>query len=472
MFCTGCGKEVAEGEKFCKACGLPVEGAPPTVEPVQAQQQQPWLEGAAPEASGLQPAPGEAPVATPLSAPGAPPLPKGYPPQGYAPLATPQPPYQTNMSADVPQDGEYIKGNIIGPRVEEPPEEREKTPETNVAQGKSSASLELEKLTRELKDQNMKVRRKAAMALGNIDDIQAVGPLIEALKDEDVQTRRAVAIALGKIGDPRAVEPLTEARKDSNWQVRAMTKEALKKINVDANTGDSMPSFNIFFKDQVQGKTVIKSKWDISVPGRISVTNNGLDITAQSRLSSAEKSCISSAEGVARSGIVGELLVKPFFQAARTNTRTYLTNDILKVVAQINHQAPTSDTVTIAVQKTKGGNDIYCFSLSSRVYLLLLWGFLNKLVPNEKLVINPLDLKELLQQEAQISSAEELQSKIARGFFNAIPSSNGGYKFLNDISNLFGNLFGSSGLKVASEMLTSENPYIRTTAELCCAKIG
>ena len=84
------------------------------------------------------------------------------------------------------------------------------------------------------------IRCFAAEALGNIGDIQAVEPLIEALEDEKdtdefravwgMGTRSSAAEALGKIGDARAVEPLIKALEDDNWQVRDAAKEALHEL--------------------------------------------------------------------------------------------------------------------------------------------------------------------------------------------------------------------------------------------------
>ena len=51
----------------------------------------------------------------------------------------------------------------------------------------------------------------AAIALGQLENRQAVEPLIAALKDGSHATRAAAAEALGRLGDARAVEPLIAA---------------------------------------------------------------------------------------------------------------------------------------------------------------------------------------------------------------------------------------------------------------------
>jgi HEAT repeat protein len=71
------------------------------------------------------------------------------------------------------------------------------------------------------------VREKAAKALGEMGDAQAVEPLITALKDSDVDVRRAAVEALGQSGDARAVDPLGAALKDSDTDVRRAAAEAL-----------------------------------------------------------------------------------------------------------------------------------------------------------------------------------------------------------------------------------------------------
>ena len=73
----------------------------------------------------------------------------------------------------------------------------------------------------------VQVRTVAAYALGEIGDIRAVEPLIEALEEKDLDLYSTVTIALADIGDERAVEPLIEALKDANWYVRKCSVRAL-----------------------------------------------------------------------------------------------------------------------------------------------------------------------------------------------------------------------------------------------------
>lgn len=71
------------------------------------------------------------------------------------------------------------------------------------------------------------LRRAAAEALGELQDLRAVEPLIRALADSHEIVRGAAAGALGKLGDPRAVEPLIKTLSDVIGWVRKTAAEAL-----------------------------------------------------------------------------------------------------------------------------------------------------------------------------------------------------------------------------------------------------
>jgi len=74
------------------------------------------------------------------------------------------------------------------------------------------------------------VRRKAAEALGDIADPQAVESLLIAIKDESAAVRAQAASALGSIGDPRSLDMLISALKDSEPSVRRATMWALHAL--------------------------------------------------------------------------------------------------------------------------------------------------------------------------------------------------------------------------------------------------
>jgi HEAT repeat protein len=59
-----------------------------------------------------------------------------------------------------------------------------------------------------------------------------IDPLIEALKDEDWRVRQKAAWALGYLGDPRALTPLRRALGDRREGVDDMIYEALDRIKM------------------------------------------------------------------------------------------------------------------------------------------------------------------------------------------------------------------------------------------------
>src|ERR1035437_10138331 len=92
-------------------------------------------------------------------------------------------------------------------------------------------ALEYQKLWR--------VRRDAAVALGQIGDADAVQPLVSGLKDDNPSVRLAAAEALGQIGDQRAAEPLKAAFKDSDSHVRRAVTDALAALGWQPNGAGS-----------------------------------------------------------------------------------------------------------------------------------------------------------------------------------------------------------------------------------------
>jgi len=74
----------------------------------------------------------------------------------------------------------------------------------------------------DLSSSDSRVRKDAALALGEWGNDRAVTPLIEALFHEDDNFRREVARALKEIGNKRAIEPLVDILLDDTYpEVRA-----------------------------------------------------------------------------------------------------------------------------------------------------------------------------------------------------------------------------------------------------------
>ncbi len=96
---------------------------------------------------------------------------------------------------------------------------------------------ELRKLFQDVKDDDPRVRRYLALALGRLGDPAAVPVLLEALHDEgteghpvDPETRVYALWALGAIGDPAALPELRARAKDEDAGLRKTAIHALGGI--------------------------------------------------------------------------------------------------------------------------------------------------------------------------------------------------------------------------------------------------
>lgn len=81
-----------------------------------------------------------------------------------------------------------------------------------------------------LRDPAAGVRQQAAFTLGEIKDPKAVDPLLALLKDVDIDVRSYAIKALGSIGDKRAVEPIAPFLQDENFRLRAAAYQGLSKL--------------------------------------------------------------------------------------------------------------------------------------------------------------------------------------------------------------------------------------------------
>lgn len=80
---------------------------------------------------------------------------------------------------------------------------------------------------REAEDDDPKVRRYLALALGHLGDPRASPVLLEALSDDDPETQIYAIWALGSLGDERAVEPLLELAQSDDAGIRKMVVYSL-----------------------------------------------------------------------------------------------------------------------------------------------------------------------------------------------------------------------------------------------------
>jgi HEAT repeat protein len=86
-------------------------------------------------------------------------------------------------------------------------------------------------LGRALGDVNVVVRRAAAQALGDLDDLTSAPPgLVGALRSGDAALRHHAANALAEIADPATTPALVELLSDRSSEIRQHVAEALGEI--------------------------------------------------------------------------------------------------------------------------------------------------------------------------------------------------------------------------------------------------
>ena len=94
-------------------------------------------------------------------------------------------------------------------------------------------------LIRLLSDEEARVRRRAALAIGRVGLADGVPPLINALADRDPEVRQMAAFALGLSGDMRARDALVTALADTSPLVQGSAAEALGLLG-DASTAEAI----------------------------------------------------------------------------------------------------------------------------------------------------------------------------------------------------------------------------------------
>lgn len=83
------------------------------------------------------------------------------------------------------------------------------------------------------RNEDLIVRGRAALMLGQLGDTRAVQPLINALDAPGMQTPLHAARSLGRLGDSRAIEPLLLIAGSADGKLRAAAMEALQRLGLD-----------------------------------------------------------------------------------------------------------------------------------------------------------------------------------------------------------------------------------------------
>lgn len=99
----------------------------------------------------------------------------------------------------------------------------------------------IDALSGTLSDAHPNVRDRSAWALGEIEHVAGVEPLLKALQDSEPRVRSRAAWALGEIEDPSAVQGLVRALSDSDASVREKSVWALGEIESESAVEGLLP---------------------------------------------------------------------------------------------------------------------------------------------------------------------------------------------------------------------------------------
>ena len=101
--------------------------------------------------------------------------------------------------------------------------------------------LAVPQLIKILREDEGAVRKKAAWALGKINDSRAVSALVDSLQDSEWEVRRNAIRSLGELTALEEIPMLVKMLEDLNWEVRAETVVVLEYLGwVPSSTKEEM----------------------------------------------------------------------------------------------------------------------------------------------------------------------------------------------------------------------------------------
>lgn len=96
-------------------------------------------------------------------------------------------------------------------------------------------------LLRKLRSESAEMRAYAAEGLGNVGDVHAVSPLIDALSDDNTAVRRFAISSLGHLRDARAIDGLILFLQDEEPDMRCAAVVALGELGLTEERGANPP---------------------------------------------------------------------------------------------------------------------------------------------------------------------------------------------------------------------------------------
>jgi HEAT repeat protein len=97
----------------------------------------------------------------------------------------------------------------------------------------------LGEILRELRSDDVALRKAAAIACGRMGETDAIVSLGTVARDSDREVRNAAIWSIGEIGGGAAANVLTKLLKDASKDERTLIEAAIEEANLGEATGDA-----------------------------------------------------------------------------------------------------------------------------------------------------------------------------------------------------------------------------------------
>jgi hypothetical protein len=237
-----------------------------------------------------------------------------------------------------------------------------------------------------------------------------------------------------------------------------------------------MGKFLIQFEDpskELTGGESLKPNWNPLSRGSISISDGECNIYGTSRLSIAEN--------FFSLGILGQILIKSFFESIRSGVYNFTSGEIVKIVGVTEDKTTklskvtvfSHDQVGIFLQKSDKTREFLSFSfyangkIRSRTAFWLFWGQAAGIIPTNKLELRSDDLrKEIGLPSATESSDVALQTQICTAFFTSLHMTEATTADYVELAKSYQEL-GTIGAIEARKNLAATDGSTRAAAALC-----
>ena len=125
------------------------------------------------------------------------------------------------------------------------------------------------------KEKSKRVRRAIISALGDIGIKRSAIEIVPYVKDEDMRTRLVACIALGKLKNEKSIDPLFDAMNDEYFLVRESAMWALERIGTEDVLKKALERMKIKFWEELIGSAVNTAGAGIEMIGNLNLLEKG-----------------------------------------------------------------------------------------------------------------------------------------------------------------------------------------------------